>query len=189
MNTHLNRRDFLGTAAGLTFALALSAGRIQLVGESQAAESGLTPNLWIAIGADDTTTIVSPAAEMGQGSHTSLPLILAEELDADWAKVKLALPPVWDPKQYGNPEYNGVMSTTASFAVRGYFKLMRVAGAQARRVLIDAAAAKWGVPSSEVTTEPSVVVHKAMAAGGFAMARSPRLRQCRQSCRRSPTAI
>ena len=116
---------------------------------------------WLTIGADDTITIVSPAAEIGQGSWTSLPLILAEELDADWSKVKLAQPPVWDPKKYGNPEYGGVMSTTSSFAVRGYFKPMRVAGAQARRVLIDAAAAKWGVPAGELTTEPNVVLHKA----------------------------
>ena len=75
--------------------------------------------------------------------------------------MKLAQPPVWDPKKYGNPEYGGVMSTTSSFAVRGYFKPMRVAGAQARRVLIDAAAAKWGVPAGELTTEPNVVLHKA----------------------------
>ena len=162
MNTHLNRRHFLGTAAaGLTFALTVADGSLELIGESRAAESGLAPNLWLTIGADDTITIVSPAAELGQGSWTSLPLILAEELDADWSKVKLAQPPVWDPKKYGNPEYGGVMSTTSSFAVRGYFKPMRVAGAQARRVLIDAAAAKWGVPAGELTTEPNVVLHKA----------------------------
>ena len=121
----------------------------------------MAPDLWVTIGADDTITIVSPAAELGQGSFTSLPLVLTEELDGDWSKVKLVYPPEWDPKKYGNPEYGGVMSTTSSFAVRGYFKPMRVAGAQARRVLIDAAAAKWGVPASELTTEPSVVAHKA----------------------------
>jgi isoquinoline 1-oxidoreductase beta subunit len=110
MNTHLNRRHFLGTAAaGLTFALTVADGSLELIGESRAAESGLAPNLWLTIGADDTITIVSPAAELGQGSWTSLPLILAEELDADWSKVKLAQPPVWDPKKYGNPEYGGVM--------------------------------------------------------------------------------
>ncbi len=60
------------------------------------------------------------------------------------AKVKIVQPPHWDAKKYGNPEYGGQMSTTASFAVRGYFKPMRVAGAQARRVLIDAAASEVG---------------------------------------------
>ena len=160
MNSPLSRREFLGTtAAGLTFALTLAADPLELVADAAAAP--LSPNLWVTIGTDDTITIVSPAAELGQGSFTSLPVILAEELDADWSKVKLVQPPVWDPKQYGNPEYNGVLSTTSSFAVRGYFKPMRVAGAQARRVLIDAAAAKWGVPADELTTEPGAVVHKA----------------------------
>lgn len=162
MTTQINRRGFLGTAAaGLTFAVILPADPRHLVADSHASEASLAPNLWISIGADDTITIVSPAAELGQGSYTSLPLILAEELDADWSKVRMAQPPVWDPKKYGNPEYGGVMSTTSSFAVRGYFKPMRVAGAQARRVLIDAAAAKWDVPAAECTTEPSVVVHPA----------------------------
>lgn len=155
MNNPLNRRDFLKNT-GITFAIALAADPMRAL----AADTPLTPNLWLTIGTDDTITIVSPAAELGQGSFTSLPLVLTEELDADWSKVKLVYPPQWDPKKYGNPEYGGVMSTTSSFAVRGYFKPMRVAGAQARRVLIEAAAAKWGVPASEVTTEPNVVVHK-----------------------------
>jgi isoquinoline 1-oxidoreductase subunit beta len=161
MNTQVNRRDFLGhSAAGLTFALTVAGAPFDFAGEAQAARP-FGPNVWLTIGTDDTITIVSPAAEMGQGSFTSLPLIVAEELDADWAKVKIVQPSVWDAKKYGNPEYGGNMSTTASFAVRGYFKTMRVAGAQARRVLIDAAAAKWGVPAGELATEPNVVVHKA----------------------------
>src|SRR3954469_7872487 len=115
MNSPLSRRDFLGTtAAGLTFALTIAADPLELVADAAAAP--LSPNLWVTIGTDDTITIVSPAAELGQGSFTSLPVILAEELDADWSKVKLVQPPVWDPKQYGNPEYNGVLSTTSSFA-------------------------------------------------------------------------
>ena len=160
MNNQMNRRDFLGHgAAGLAFAFTVAGAPFDFVAEAQAGP--LAPNVWVTIGLDGTITIVSPAAEMGQGTLTSLPLIVAEELDADWAKVKIVQPPAWDAKKYGNPEYNGQMSTTASFAVRGYFKPMRVAGAQARRVLIDAAAAKWGVPASELTTEPSIVVHKA----------------------------
>ena len=98
---------------------------------------------------------------MGQGSFTTLPLIVAEELDADWAKVKPILPPAWDDKKYGNPAYGSTFQTSASATVHGYFKGLRIAGAQARRVLLDAVAAKWNVPVSELTTEPSVVVHKA----------------------------
>ena len=80
---------------------------------------------------------------MGQGSFTTLPLILAEELDADWAKVKPVFPSNWDDKKYGNPAYNYTFQTSASASVTGYFTSLRIAGAQARRVLLDAAAAKW----------------------------------------------
>jgi len=98
---------------------------------------------------------------MGQGSFTTLPLIIAEELDADWSKVKPVLPPAWDDKAYGNPAYGGAFQTSASASVHGYFKALRIAGAQARRVLLDAVAAKRNVPVGELSTEPSVVVHKA----------------------------
>jgi isoquinoline 1-oxidoreductase subunit beta len=104
--------------------------------------------------------MVSPAAEMGQGSFTSLPLILAEELDADWAKVRPVFPSDWDDKKYGNPGYNYTFQTSASASVTGYFTSLRIAGAQARRVLLDAVAAQWNVPVGELSTEPSVVVHK-----------------------------
>jgi isoquinoline 1-oxidoreductase beta subunit len=161
MNTHHSRRDFLKGTAGLTFALTLAADPRALMGEAAAGETPFAPSVWLTIAADGTITIVSPAAEMGQGSFTTLPLILAEELDADWAKVKPILPPAWDEKKYGNPDYGGNFQTSASASVHGYFKALRIAGAQARRVLLDAVAAKWNVPVGELTTEPSVVVHKA----------------------------
>jgi isoquinoline 1-oxidoreductase beta subunit len=162
MNGHVNRRDFLKTsAAGLSFAFTLAADPRALIGEAAAADVPLSASAWITIATDGTITIVSPAAEMGQGSFTTLPLIMAEELDADWSKVKPILPPVWDDKAYGNPAYGGTFQTSASASVHGYFKALRIAGAQARRVLLDAVAAKWNVPVSELSTEPSVVVHKA----------------------------
>ena len=138
-----SRREFLATAAGFTLALtALPAGSI---GEALA-DAPLEPNVWLTIATDGTITIVSPAAEMGQGTFTTLPLVLAEELDADWSAVKAIFPPRWNEKKFGNPQWNGLFNTTASLATRGYFKPMRIAGAQARRVLIDAVAARWGVP-------------------------------------------
>ena len=91
---------------------------------------------------------MSPAAELGQGTFTTLPAVLADELDADWAKVKPVYPPEWNEKKYGNPGWGGNFNTTASLATRGYFTPMRIAGAQARRVLLDAVAAKWNVPSA-----------------------------------------
>jgi isoquinoline 1-oxidoreductase beta subunit len=141
----------------LTLALALDPRT--LVTEAQA-DTAYAPTAWLTIGTDGTITIVSPAAEMGQGSFTTLPLIIAEELDADWAKVRPVLPPVWDDKKYGNPAYGGSFQTSASASVHGYFQALRIAGAQARRVLLDAVAAKWNVPVTELSTEPSVVVHK-----------------------------
>jgi len=162
----LSRRDFLGAATGLTLALTVAPDPLALIHDGPAgaalAEGPLSPNVWIAIATDGTITVVSPAAEMGQGTFTTLPAVIADELDADWTKVRPVFPPEWTEKKFGNPGYdNYAFQTSASFATRGYFKAMRVAGAQARRVLIDAVAAKWGVPAGELSTEPSVVVHKA----------------------------
>jgi isoquinoline 1-oxidoreductase beta subunit len=156
MTHQINRRDFLGTAAGLSLAL----DPLKLTSEALA-DAAFAPSAWINIGTDGVITIVSPAAEMGQGSFTTLPVIIAEELDADWAKVKPILPPAWDDKKYGNPAYGSTFQTSASASVHGYFHTLRIAGAQARRVLLDAVAAKWNVPVGELSTEPSVVVHKA----------------------------
>jgi isoquinoline 1-oxidoreductase subunit beta len=101
-----------------------------------------------------------PSAEMGQGVMTSLPLILAEELDADWSKVKAEFAPA-NPKVYGNPQevFKGAQITAASVSVPGYFTPLRVAGAQARRVLIDSVANEWKVPASELSTDKGFVVH------------------------------
>src|SRR4051812_16494105 len=155
--TDLNRRDLLGGAAGLTLSLALAP--LALPNEA-AADASFAQSAWLNIATDGTITIVSPAAEMGQGSFTTLPLIIAEELDADWAKVKPILPPEWNEKNFGNPD-NGAFQPSASNSVHGYFKALRIAGAQARRVLIEAVAARWNVPAGELSTEPSVVIHKA----------------------------
>ena len=104
MNTKINRRDFLGTAAaGLTFALAVAAAALISSARAGPREPRYAPNVWLTIGADGTITIVSPAAEMGQGTLTSLPVIMAEELDADWAKVKLVQPPAWDREEIRQP--------------------------------------------------------------------------------------
>jgi isoquinoline 1-oxidoreductase beta subunit len=164
MNRTMNRRDFLGAAAGLTFALTIAPDALSLIDEAFAdapdSSAPYTPNVWLRIAPDGTITMVSPAAEMGQGSFTSLPVIIAEELDADWTKVRPVFPTDWDDKKYGNPGYNYTFQTSASASVTGYFTSLRIAGAQARRVLLEAVAAKWAVPVAELSTEPSVVMHK-----------------------------
>src|SRR5262249_12201954 len=94
----------------------------------------------------------------GQGSLRSLALILAEELDADWAKVKVVVAPPND-ELYKNPVF-GYMYTAGSNAVTSYFKPLRQFGAQVRKVLIASAATYWNVPAAELTTGPNVVIHE-----------------------------
>jgi len=155
---HMSRRQVMTGAAGLTFAIAL--GRIDGAAAVPASEmQGKALSPWVSIAPNGTISIMSPATEMGQGSTTSLPLIFAEELDADWSKVRIVPAPVIE-KIFGNPSFGGgVMYTAGSNAVTGYFKPLRTFGAQVRRVLIDNAAKKWGVPAEELSTEPSTVVH------------------------------
>ncbi|MGE3247420.1 MAG: molybdopterin cofactor-binding domain-containing protein [Beijerinckiaceae bacterium] len=157
LNAQISRRTMLAGSTGLAFAFAF--GLDTASGDAQAfSASGGAINAFVRIAADGTVTIVSPALEMGQGVNTSLPLIIAEELDADWSKVKVEQAPV-------APAYNHPILRTqmvvGSLTLRGFWMPARIAGAQARRVLVDAAAARWGVPASEITTEPGVVVHAA----------------------------
>ncbi len=112
----------------------------------------------MSIDADGSISIMSPATEMGQGSMTSLPRILAEELDADWSKVRVVPAPPID-EVYGNPGFGGMLYTAGSNAVRNYYEPLRLFGAAVRRVLLENVALRLHVPVSELTTEPSVVVH------------------------------
>jgi isoquinoline 1-oxidoreductase beta subunit len=143
-------------AAGLSFAVALGGRAGASVLAAERAGKALSP--WISISTDGTISIMSAATEMGQGSMTSLPLIIAEELDADWSRIRIVTAPPLD-KIYGNPGFGGMMYTAGSNAVTSYYRPLRTLGAQVRRVLLDNAANKLGVPVAELTTEPSVVVH------------------------------
>ena len=153
--SELSRRQVMIGAAGLSFAFALGRADAAVLAADRTGQA-LSP--WVSIAPDGTITIMSAATEMGQGSMTSLPLIIAEELDADWSKVRIVPAPPID-KIYGNPGFGGMMYTAGSNAVTGYYRPLRIMGAQVRRVLLDAAARKWDVPVEELTTEPSVVVH------------------------------
>jgi isoquinoline 1-oxidoreductase beta subunit len=161
LETRISRRGFVKAAGALTFAFTFGAGLAGRAFEAAAADAAKF-NAWVTIGADGTVTVIMPAAEMGQGVLTSLSLILAEELDADWSKVTTQYAPP-NPKVYGNyhPLFQGAMLTAASVSMPGYWMSMRIGGAQARRVLMDNVAAKWGVPLAELSTEPGFVVHSA----------------------------
>src|SRR3974390_3547391 len=152
----LSRRQVMIGVAGLSFAIALP-GRTQAA-VIAAEGTGRTMSPWVSIAPDGTTTVMSAATEMGQGSMTSLPLIIAEELDADWSKVRIVPAPVKE-AIYGNPSFGGMMYTAGSNAVTGYYKNLRLFGAQVGRVLLDNAAQTLGVPVGELSTEPSLVVH------------------------------
>jgi isoquinoline 1-oxidoreductase subunit beta len=158
VETILSRRQIMTGAASLTFALALDGDRLAEAATPNGDMTGTPFSPWVTIAPDGTVTIMSPAAEMGQGSMTSLPLIVAEELDADWSKVRVQPAPVIE-RIYGNPAFGGTMYTAGSTAVMAYFEPLRIFGAQVRHVLLDNAARKWAVPVSELSTEPSVVVH------------------------------
>lgn len=157
------RRGFLRGVGGLTFAV--GAGGMLRAAAQTSGNDELAPNIWVTIGADDAITIQFGGTELGQGTMTALPLVLAEELDADWDRVRVEQVATHDP-DYGNPRAfrylgEGILYTAGSQTLRGYYDAMRQAGAQARKVLIDAAASEWGVAASELETEPSVVVHPA----------------------------
>jgi isoquinoline 1-oxidoreductase subunit beta len=113
----------------------------------------LHPSAFVGIDTDGTVYIVAHRSEMGTSSRTSVPLILADELDADWKRVKLE-------QAIGDPRY-GDQDTDGSHSVRSFFEVMREAGATARLMLTQAAAKQWGVPVSECQSDLHVVVHQA----------------------------
>src|SRR5215213_4667228 len=162
MNQHIkqgsldvSRRSLMQGAGGLTFAFAFGLAPGLENGAAQAQASG-NLNAYVTIAPSGAITIMTPAPEMGQGVNTALPLIIAEELDADWSKVTVEQAPV--NAAYNHPVFRGQYQV-ASLTTRGYWMPLRTAGAQARRVLLNEAAQRWGVPVEELTTEPSVVLH------------------------------
>ena len=157
-----SRRQFLKLSTGLTVGFAV--GSLPGCGNagpelSSAGENGFAPNAWVNIAADGIITIFSPVDELGQGSMTALPVIFAEELDADWDDVRIEMSPS-DPEIYGNPGFFGLIYTAASTAVSGYYQQLRSFGARTRHILLLNAAQEWQVPITELTTGPSVVIHE-----------------------------
>jgi isoquinoline 1-oxidoreductase subunit beta len=132
------------------------------------------PNAFVRIDPSGKTTLVMPQVEMGQGVYTSISMILAEELDADFSQVTLEHAPPSD-KLYGNPMF-GIQATGNSNSVRAWWKPLRTAGANARAMLVQAAAQQWQVDVASCTTANSEVMHKAsgrrLSYGALALAAS-----------------
>ncbi len=155
----LDRREFLRSAA--TGAAGLVIGFYlpnRLEGRAAAAPDAVpfAPNAWIRIGTDDTVTLVIDKSEMGQGVATSLSMLIAEDLECDWRKIRTVFAPA--AKEYANPVF-GIQGTGGSTSVRGMWTPLRTAGAQAREMLIAAAADKWGVDKAACRAEDSQVIH------------------------------
>ena len=145
----------LSVGAGLVIGFHLPLGGR---GFASAQTGVFAPNQWLHIDRDGVVTIINSVPEMGQGSLTTMPMIIADELDADWGRIKVEQAPA-NPKLYANP-ITGSQSYGGSRGVRDHFQTWRKAGAAAREMLIQAAAQEWGVPAGELDTEPGVVIHK-----------------------------
>jgi isoquinoline 1-oxidoreductase beta subunit len=150
-----SRRGFLKAGSALTigFSLPLAASRVL------AATPGTTfaPNAWLRISPDNKVKVICGSAEMGQGVLTAIPMLVAEELDADWSLVSVEQAPV--DQAYANPMF-GMQATGGSTTVRAHWEPLRQAGAAARQMLVTAAATQWKVPANECRTEASHVIHK-----------------------------
>src|SRR5256884_5086056 len=152
MSTNVTRREFVETSAGLVISFYLPARR---GAAPTPADTAFAPNAWLRIGADDVVTLTVDKSEMGQGSQTGLAMILAEELEADWSKVRLGPVPE-------NPAaWSRTMRTGGSNAIRSSWEPLRKAGANAREMLITAAAQTWNVDRATCRAQEGQVVHGA----------------------------
>src|SRR5216117_4562579 len=149
----MERRDFLQVAgtigAGLVIGFRIPTRR---------GVAPFAPNAWLRIGTDDSVLVIVDRSEMGQGVTTSLPMLLAEELEADWSKVRIESAPA--DKAYTNPMF-GMQGTGGSTSVRAAYTPLRKAGAAAREMLLSAAAETWGVDKSTCRAETGAVIHAA----------------------------
>jgi isoquinoline 1-oxidoreductase beta subunit len=158
--TALSRRSFLVSLGGAGVAVAFGGvpSPAQASAVARATSGDFALNAWVTIAADGMVSIISPASEMGQGVMTSLPLLIAEDMDADWERVRVVQAPS-DAEKYGNPGFYGIQLTGGSETMRGYYQLLRLVGAQTRKVLLAAAAERLNVPLAELGTQPGRVVH------------------------------
>ena len=150
-----DRRFFLKTSATAVAGLSLG---FYLPGRSDASN---TPrlNAWVEVLPNDTVVIRYARTEMGQGSRTSAPQLVAEELDADWSRVRVEYVPAHE--NLASKRAYGDMATVGSRTIRQSQDYLRKAGATARHMLVAAAAQQWGVPASDCTTAKGRVMHAA----------------------------
>jgi isoquinoline 1-oxidoreductase beta subunit len=161
LNITLDRRSFLRVTAlaGGGFMLATYLEPLEVFAQGRGNAPPLEPNAFISIDANGIVTITAKNPEIGQGVKQMLPMLIAEELDADWKDVRIVQGDL-NPTKYGNQSAGG------STATPNNWDPMRRIGGAARQMLIAAAAQQWGVPESEITTTPGMVVHAASKRSG-----------------------
>jgi isoquinoline 1-oxidoreductase beta subunit len=162
MNKNISRRDFLKgslAATGLTLMASVTPFGTRLINASEMKGdmAGFTPSAFFHITPDNVIKIMVPNSEMGQGIKTALPMIIADELEADWDQVEILQAPAG--KAFQNPLYHDQL-TVGSASCRGFYLPMRQAGAAGRAMLIEAAAKEWNVPASECSASKGTVKHR-----------------------------
>ena len=160
-----SRRGFLAgaAAAGLTLGFSPVLGRL-----ASAAEAGADPfTAYLTIAPDGTVTVLAAHIDMGQGIYTGIATLVAEELDADWSRMRVE-GAAGNPKLYGNIMWGGLaQGTGGSTAIPSSWDRYRLAGAAARAMLVEAAARAWGVPAREITAADGVLSHASGRSAGF----------------------
>jgi isoquinoline 1-oxidoreductase subunit beta len=156
----LSRRSLLqaGAAAGGGLMLSLSLPFANSEAEAAGAD-GFAPNAFIRIGGDGQIVLTMPYVEMGQGTYTSIPMLIAEELEVDLKQVRLEHAPP-NEKLYGNPLLGGIQATGNSNAIRAAWQPLRQAGAAARTMLVAAAAKTWNVDPASCRAQSGEVLHE-----------------------------
>jgi isoquinoline 1-oxidoreductase beta subunit len=154
-----SRRAFLktaaATAAGLTIGFHWSGPLSRALADTS---KDFAPNAFLRIAPDNSVTVIAKHLEMGQGTYTGLATIVAEELDADWAQIRVESAPA-DASKYANLAFGTIQGTGGSSAMANSWMQLRNAGATARAMLVAAAASEWNVPPASLTIERGVVRH------------------------------
>jgi isoquinoline 1-oxidoreductase beta subunit len=158
----LSRRRFLSVSAAVGGGLLIGFTAVPSIRDADAAQSAagatFTPNAFIRIGSDGQVVLTMPYVEMGQGTYTSIPMLIAEELEVDLKQVRLEHAPP-NEKLYGNPLLGGIQATGNSNAVRASWQPLRQAGATARTMLVSAAAKRWNVDPASCRAQSGKVLH------------------------------
>ncbi|MEK6593888.1 MAG: xanthine dehydrogenase family protein molybdopterin-binding subunit [Pseudomonadota bacterium] len=164
----LNRREFLkvSTLAGAGLTLAFYLPRVWSASAPAVAGTASPPGVFVRIGTDNTVTVMSKHLEMGQGVHTGLATLVAEELDADWAQVRVEGAPA-DAKLYNNLFWGPAQGTGGSTSIANSWEQLRKVGATARAMLVAAAADNWKVSAAEIAVSKGMVTHKSGRKANF----------------------